>query len=70
VIEQKAKRGDKKRQARKQVGEDRTGAGGDPAEGGEGAPTGRALEAPQSNAAVEAGRREEQLRQRAVRQEP
>ena len=35
-----------------------------------GAPTGRALEAPQSDAAVGAGRREKQLRQRAVRQDP
>ena len=54
----------------KQVGEDRTGAGEDPAEGGEGAPIGHALEAPQSDAEVEAGRREEQLRQRALGQEP
>ena len=35
-----------------------------PAEGGEGAPIGRALEAPQSDAAVEAGRGEELLGQK------
>ena len=41
-----------------------------PAEGGEGAPIGRALEAPQSDAEVETGRGKKQLRQKAVRQEP
>ena len=45
-------------------------AGEDPAEGCEGAPTGRALEAPQIDAAIEAGKKEELLRPRAVRLEP
>ena len=70
MIERKAEQGDEKRQARRQVGEDRTEAGEGPAEGDEVAPTVRALEAPRTDAAVEAGRREKQQRQRAVRQEP
>ena len=45
-------------------------AGEDPAEGCERAPTGHALEAPQTDAAIEAGRRGELLRPRAVRLEP
>ena len=73
-MHKKAKQGDEKRQAREQVGENRTGAGEDPAEGGEGTPTGRALEAPQCptpRSRPGGGRREEeQLGQKAVRQEP
>jgi len=68
--EEQSKAAKKGKPARKQVGEDRKGAVEDPAEGGEGAPIGRALGAPQSDAEVEAGRREEQLRPRALRQEP
>ena len=55
--EEQSKAAKKGKPARKQVGEDRTEAGEGPAEKDEGAPTVRALEAPQSDAAIEAGRR-------------
>ena len=44
-------------------------AGEDPAEGWEGDPTGRAPEAPRTDAATEVGRGEGPLRPRAVRLE-